>query len=257
MRISVISPTHRSGTSTVAAMLGQSLAHTQGLKVMLTYTGQKRDMCNYMGIQSIMDKTRTLSQVVKLLESRSISPEDMYDYSIKAGPNMNIFDTADNTISEEEAASLTPFVFKNIKSDISICDVNTEIFDSTTQTLFDTSDIVCIVINPDNTNYNILQNWKDSDLWPKKAEVMIVVNRYDEQIDALRNISKRLCIAHSNVCKLHYNPLLTKYSNTGKLMTVFPFIINKDAQVIEMNTDFKECTQYIISLYGNKFKWGV
>lgn len=257
MRISVISPTHRSGNSTVTAMLGQSLAHTQGLKVMLTYTGQKRDMCNYMGVETVVDKTRTISQVVKLLESRAISPEDIYDYSIKVSPNINIFDTVDPTVTEEEAANLTSFVFKNIKADICICDVNTEIFDPITQSMFNLSDIVCIVINPDNTNYNILQAWRESELWPKKAEVMVITNRYDEQIDALRNISKRLGIAHSNVCKLHYNPLLTKYSNTGKLMTVLPFIIARDPQVIEMNTDFKECTQYIISLYGNKFKWEV
>lgn len=257
MRISVISPVPHGGTTTASMFLAQSLAHTQSLSVMLTYTGTNRRLCEYMGVSSMDDKTRSISQVVKLMESRAIGPEDLYDYSLKLYPNMNIMDTADPTLSDEDNAKLISYVFKNIKSDICICDISDEIYSETTQELFEVSDIVAIVIQPDRYSYDMFRRWRESEYWPKKANIMVIVNNYNEEVAALRDISKQLGIPHVNVCKIHYNPYIMKYSNTGESLTMMPYVVQRDPRVIELNTDFKEMTQYVVSNLGIRFKWEV
>lgn len=255
MNISVISPIGHSGTTTVTFLMAQALAHTQTQRVMLTYTGTSRRICEYIGLSVMDDKTRSISQVVELLESHAIGEDDLYDYSVKIYPNLNIMDTADESITEEDGTKLMSFVFQNIPADITICDVSTEIYDEVTIDLFDKSDILAVVIEPTVQSYKALINWMQSVFWPKKKEVMIIVNRYCEEIDALRNISKQIGVAHLNVCKVHQNPYLVKASNSGEGLTVLPWVLEKDPRVIELNNDLKEICQYIMSKTDSRFKW--
>ena len=257
MKISVISPIKHSGTTMVSLFLGQALAVTQGVNVMLTYSGMSRRICEYASVSALEDKTCSISQVVKLMEARAISPEDLFDYSLGVCTNLHIMDTADPTLTEEDGTKLMTYVFDNIPSDVTICDVSGEIFDETTQQIFSTSDIVVIVIQPDTHSYEMLRKWKESEFWPKKKDVMVVVNRYDEEIAALREISKRIGVAHVNVCKLHYSPYITKYANSRDSLTIVPFAVQKDPRVIELNNDLKEMCQYVISSMEGRFKWEV
>lgn len=257
MKISVISPISHSGTTMATLFLGQALAHTQSLNVMLTYSGMSRRICDYMSVSALEDKTCSISQVVKLMEAHAISPEDLYDYSIKVYPNLYIMDTADPTITEEDGTKLMTYVFDNIPADVTICDVSGEIYDETTQQIFAASDVVAIVIQPDTHSYDMLRKWKESEFWPKKADVMIIVNRYNEEIAALRDISRKIGVAHVNVCKLHYSPYITKYANEGESLTIVPYVMQKDPRVIELNTDLKEMCQYVVSNMEGRFKWEV
>ena len=104
MKISVISPIKHSGTTMVSLFLGQALAVTQGVNIMLTYSGMSRRICEYASVSALEDKTCSISQVVKLMEARAISPEDLFDYSLGVCTNLHIMDTADPTLTEEEQA---------------------------------------------------------------------------------------------------------------------------------------------------------
>lgn len=255
MKIAIISPISHSGTTMVSLLLGQALATTQSLTVMLTYTGTNRRICEYLNVSSIADKTMSITQVVKLLESQAISPEDITDYSTPVTTNLRIMDTADPVLDAEDGTKLMSYVYKNVTTDISICDVSTEIYDTVTQELFDASDAVVFVIQPDTHSYDMLKLWKESEYWPKDKDIMVVVNRYNEEIDALRNISKKIGMAHANVCKLHYNPYITKYANTNESATMLPYVLQKDPRVVELNNDLREMCQYVVSNMEGSFKW--
>ena len=84
---------------------------------------------------------------------------------------------------------------------------------------------------------------------------MLLVSKFDPMIDSIDKLGKAAGFKKRHTCKIHYNPLVTKYCTSGQLDTMVPYIIARDPRVIELNQDLKECTQYFLSLQSLKLKW--
>lgn len=258
MKICVMSPLAHTGNSVVTALVGDSLARTQMQQTTVTYTGDNRRICNYLGVSALEDKTRTISQIVKLLEAEAIAPEDIVDYSVTPAENLHIMDTVDKSITEQESEKLMLHVYEHVKTMFSLCDCSLSIDDDIAIKLMKPCEIIIVVIQPDIMSYEAFLEWKESKAYPTddiEKSVLVIVNRYKEEIDALRNITKKLGLKHADVCKLHDNPYITKACNSGDLTALLPLIRSKDPRVVELNNDLKEITQYIMSKLGVKFTW--
>ena len=97
MKIAVVSPADRCGATVATLMMGYTMAYTQGRTVRLCYTGENRAIKRYVGRDSTdRDVTRTISQVSKLLEAHAIPPEDLGDYCLKMGTNIDLMDSRDS-----------------------------------------------------------------------------------------------------------------------------------------------------------------
>lgn len=260
MRIACISPVQHSGTTVIATLLGHALAYTQNQNVMLMYTGSTRRLCAYQGVSAMGDKTRSITQIVKLLESKAIDPADIASYAVSMDSNkkIKVMDTVSEAVSEEDIVKLSSYIYANVPEDIVICDVTSQIYDDTTQEIFNNSDIVIFVIEPSVSHFNAIKTWIKSDYSPPPhVRLMYVINRYDEQILALRNISSLIGVKHNAMCKLHYNPNIVKHCFDGNLQSIIPYVMEKDVRVVELNNDLKEMCQFVMSVMGARFKWEV
>ena len=256
MKIAVVSPAGRCGATVATLLMGYALAYTQGRTVRLCYTGDNRAIKRYVGRDTAeRDATRTISQVSKLLEAHAIPPEELGDYCLKMGTNIDLMDSWDSALTEEEVTSLLVFTFSRNVADYIFCDLAYDIEDDTSQAVLQACDAVVVVSEPSKASLMAIREMQESEYWPKEKPCMLLVSKYDKDIDSLDNLARLAQFKKRTTCKLHYNPLITKYCNSGQLDTVVPYVLSKDPRVIELNVDLKECTEFFLSLQGAKIKW--
>ena len=150
MRLAILSPLNRSGCSVVTTMLAQGAALTQDWKTVVTYTSKARTLPIYLNlIEYTEDRTRSISQVVKLLQAKAISSDELDEFAIKVAPNFYLMDTVSETITNEEALMVQKYVYTNITADLVLCDISESIEDQSAQELMEVSDAVCFIVNPE------------------------------------------------------------------------------------------------------------
>ncbi len=260
MRICVISPDRRQGNSTVSALLAASLAQTQNYSTCLTFSGSHNHSLESMiGLQTVEDKTRNLSQILRLLESNAISEEDVRDYCVQVPviPNMQFIDTTSETVSEEDSSKLLQYVVSHLSHEIVITDVTTEIYDDVTKMIIEQSDLVVMVLTQSKDVWEKLAFWKQSG-WMEmlnKKGLLYIFNQFDAYVDAFRDTTKKLGLRHNRCAKISYNPFIKRMGNMGKLQSIVPYILDKDPRVIELNHDLKECLMVILANLGRRTAW--
>ncbi|WP_105614124.1 hypothetical protein [Vallitalea okinawensis] len=258
MKIAVISPGRRQGATTVSVLLGVALAQTQNLRVCLTHTGTYSESINtFLGLKEIQDKTRSLTQVIKLLEANAISGEEISDYCIKLGANLDIINTASHALSQADSDRLLSFVLQNLKHDVVITDVTTEFYEETTQGVIDSSDLVIMVLTQAKDILKKFELWRQSNYYKKLQDkgLIFIVNQYDPYVGAFRDMTKHLGLKHRRCCKIAYSPFIKRTGNQGKLHTILPYIMDKDVRVIELHNDIKECLHVITANLGMPMDW--
>lgn len=260
MKIAVISPDRRQGGTTVSVLLALALAQTQNYRTCLTYTGNDNlSIMGCLGLKPFEDKTRNLTQVIKLLEAHAISGEEISDYCIKVPgvPNLQIIDTASDTISDEDNSKLLKFVIENLHHEIVITDVATEIYDDITRAVIDQSDLVVMVLTQSRDIGNKLKYWETAGVleYVNNKGLVFIFNQYDPYVEAFRDTTKRMGLRHRRCAKISYNPFIKKTGNQGKLQTILPYILKKDPRVIELNNDLKECLMTVLANLGRKTVW--
>ncbi|MFD0588519.1 hypothetical protein ACFQZE_10940 [Paenibacillus sp. GCM10027627] len=260
MKISVISPDRRQGGTTISILLAIALAQTQNYTTCLTYSGNNSNsISGALGIKSIEDKTRSLTQVIKLLEANAISGDDILDYCIQVPgvPNLQIIETASDTITDEENAKLLKFVLGSLNHQIVITDVTTEIYEEITDSVIESSDLIVMVLTQSREIKEKLRKWEAAKIMGKlnKKGLVFIVNQYDPYVEAFRDTSKNMKLKHSRCAKISYNPFIKKTSNIGKLQTILPYILNRDPRVMELNNDLKECLSVVLANLGKRVVW--
>ena len=140
-------------------------------------------------------------------------------------------------------------------ADYIFCDLAYGIEDDTSQAVLQESDAVVIVSEPSKSCLDRIRIMQESEYWPKDKKCMLLIAKYDKDIDSVDNLAKMAQFTKRTTCKIHYNPLITKYCNSGQLDTVIPYIIQHDPRVIEFNMDMKECIQFFLSIQNAKIKW--
>jgi hypothetical protein len=255
MRVAVISPVKRTGITTCSLMIGHMIAATQSVSVCMTHTGSNYDIRAFNGIEENEDMTRSISQVARLLEAKAIGPENLPEYCTKLATNIELMDTDSESITDEEGTNIMSFVYNNIPREFVFCDINTELFEDTTQAILKASDAVILVATPSDKVMKAAQDYLLSEFWPKDKKTMFLVNLYDPQIASLSELSKMVGMKVRDTCKIRYNPLIMQNCNKGTLDTMTPYIIQKDPRVIELNIDLKECIQFLYAGTSRKVKW--
>ncbi|QGQ98795.1 DUF3298 domain-containing protein [Paenibacillus psychroresistens] len=260
MRISIISPDRRQGGTTISVLLALALAQTQNLTTCLTYTGNNNNSIeSFLGLKQMEDKTRSLTQVIKLLEAHAISGDEILDYctQIPGVPNLQIMDTASDTISDADNTKLLKFVIENLNHQIVITDIATEIYDEVTKSVLDNSDLIIMVLTQSRDVANKLKYWESAEVmsYLNKKGLVFIFNQYDPYVEAFRDTTKRMNIRHRRCAKISYNAFIKRTSNMGKLQTILPFIMDKDPRVIELHNDLKECLMIVLANLGRKMIW--
>ncbi|MDX8360762.1 hypothetical protein [Cytobacillus sp. IB215316] len=259
MRIAVISPDRRQGGTTASILLALAMAETQNLTSCITYTGNNNiSMSSYLGITKVEDRTRNLTQVIKLLEANLITGKEIGDYCTKIGSNIQILDTASSSITDEDNAKLLEYALEHLSHDVVITDVATELYDPVTQAVLDKSDLIVMVLSQSQDIFRKLKVWHEEGVLEEldRRGLVFLLNQFDPYVGAFRDYSKKLGFPHRRFCKISYNPFVKKESNVGKLHTIMPRIVKNDYRMIELNNDIRECLMVILSNLGRVTVWG-
>lgn len=254
MKIAVVSPFHRTGITTITALIGYSLTWTQQVSTVISYAGQS-DLPRYLGTTELDDKTRSISQLSKLLSAGAISPDNITEYCVPLLKDLYLLDTTSSIVSADEKSKLLAFVFDRVPTDFVVCEINSELYEPRTKELLNTADVIVMVFEPYRNQFDAVKRYLQSEDWPKGKHVMFLCNRYDDITIPLRDITRDLGEKHVNMCKLHYNPWIMKMADAGKLDEIVPYVIQKDPRVIELNNDMHEWMSYFQSTRGIHTRW--
>lgn len=256
MKIAVVSPVGRCGATVATLLLGYTMAYSQSKSVRLCYTGENVAIKRYTSKDTAdRDATRTISQVSKLLEARAIHPEDLGDYCIQMGTNIDIMDSWDSSLTEDEVISLLIFTFSRNVTDYIFCDLAYDMDDVTSKQVLDECDAFIVVSEPSKTSLTLIAERLHSPDWPKDKPCMLLISKYDEAIGSVKNLAKLAGFKVNRTCKIHNNPFITRCCNAGDLDTIVPYILKKDPRVAELNNDLRECIQFLLSFTSGKIKW--
>lgn len=254
MKIAVISPCHRSGLTTVTTLLGYCLTWTQQMTTVISYSEQS-DMGRYLSASALDDKTRNISQLNKLLAAGALSPDNITEYCVPMLKDLWLLDTTSSIITVEEKAKLLEFIFERVPTDQIVCDVGGDAFAPSTQALLAIADLVIVVFEPYRTQLDWVKRYLENKVIPKGKRIMYLCNKYDDVIVPLREVTRDLGVKHVDMCKLHYNPWITKLTEAGKLDELLPYVIQKDPRVIELNNDMREWMSFIQGISNNRVRW--
>lgn len=255
-RVAIISTEHRCGATTATLLMSAILAHTQGRTVRICYTGENQALRKYTGEDlDVRDATCTISQVSKLLEAHAIGPEGLGDYCRRIAPGVDVMDSWDESLTEEEMTNLLTYTFSRSTTDFTLCDLAHSIETPVAQEVMQVCDAAIIVTEPSQSALKRVRELQESPYWPKDTHCMLLISKYHELIGSVEKMAREAQFPKRSVCKVHYNPLVTKQCDSGELCKMIPFILKRDPRVIELNNDLRECTQYLMSLASAKIKW--
>jgi Flp pilus assembly CpaE family ATPase len=193
--------------------------------------------------------------MVKLLEADIISHEDIKDYLFAIDNNLDLMHTANDHTNKEDSERLLSFILENLPHDLIITDVNSEPYEATTQKVLEEADLVIVVISQSMDVLGKLRRWKESEYFPDPAKVVYVINEYDANVSAARDVANKIGIKYTKVTKFSMNPFIRKMSNTGKLTELMTHILKKDIRVIELNTDLRDLCYLVAGNLGFKINW--
>lgn len=256
MKVALVSPFHRSGLTTVTALMGLALTWTQQVSTTIAYTGES-NLPHIIGAPEVDDKTRAITQLSKLLTERAIGPEQITEYCMSLTRDLYLLDTRSNILTTEQKGRISSFVFDQVPTDFVVCECSEDIDDEETQSFLQVADIVVLVFEPYRTQFEGVKECLASEYWPKDKHTMLLCNKYEDIVMPLRNMSAMLGVKHVDMCKLHYNPWIMKMGDANSLADIIDPIVTHDPRVLALNNDIREWMDFFMSLSGTRVKWGV
>lgn len=238
LKIMVMSPLHNLGTSVVSTMLAQGVTFNNKTSTLL-YTRDDTSLPKYLGIEGLSDPTRSVMQIVKLIDNGAIQDKDILDYTYKYATNAYLLNTSDKSISDKDKQQVLTHVYTRTPSDVVVLDNSEDIISPITKSMIELSDVVFIVVQPGNKSFERLKVWLTYTSLKDKENVYVIVNNYNEVIFSARDMAKFIGLPACRVGKLHYNPWITKCCINGKLQTILPLAMDLDARVSNLSSDIK------------------
>lgn len=243
------------GTTVVATMLAQGVTFSNKTSTLL-YTRDDSTLPKYLGIESVSDPTRSVMQIVKLIDNGAIQDKDILDYTYKYATNAYMLNTSDTSIADTDKRQIINHIYTRTPSDIVILDNSEDISHPLTKAMLDVSDVVFVVVQPSAKAFERLKVWLTYTGLKDKDSVYVIVNNYNEVVYSVRDLAKHMGLPARRVCKLHYNPWITKCCITGTLQTILPLSMNIDARVANLSNDIKEFNSCINSEFYNVSRKG-
>ena len=254
-RILVMSPLHNMGASVVSEMIAQGLTFDNKTST-IVFTEPKSLLPSYVNIGNVNDPTRSIMQIVKLIDNGAIDDKDILDYAYSYTKNSWILNVADPSLNGRDREQVVNYVYSRVPTDVVICDNSEDIDSPLTQNLLDSSDLIFIVIDMSVKCRKYLASWLESPQLKDNPNVYIIINKYDEVVYAVRNLARLLGTPANRVCKLHYNPWITKCTCNSQLHTVLPLAHELDPRVANLNNDILEINQCVNGSMVMKMKKG-
>lgn len=243
-KIMLMSPLHNMGTTCVAIMMAQGITYSNKVSTLL-YTDGDSHLPSYLNIPQNTDPTRSIMQIVKLIDNGAIEDKDILDYGYMYSKNCWMINVSDASLLDRDREQVVNHIYSRVTSDIVIVDNSEDIVSPLTHSLLETSDMVYIVVDMSPKCMVRLDQWLKSPQLVDNRHVYIIVNKYDETVYALRTFAKKIGFPANRVCKLHYNPWITKCCTNGQLHTILPLARNLDPRVAALNNDVNEYIQSI------------
>lgn len=245
-KVLILSPLHQSGATSISVLLAQMLTYN-GMTSTLMFTQKNNNCPDYLDIDVKHDPTRSIMQIVRLLDSGELADSEIIDYTNSVAKNCYLLNIVDESLPEETAKNIVTKVYSRITTDIVVCDDSSDLLHERNDALIDAADVIFMVINPSEKHYAYAREWLASLSKEERERTAIVLNYYSEVIDSVRNIAKKLGIPASHLCKLHYNPWITRCCLTGQLQTIIPQVQVADPRVASIYGDMKELIQMVIN----------
>lgn len=245
-KVLVMSPLHQTGATTVSAILAQSLTYANK-SVTLAYTDNRSLLPQYLGVKNAQDPTRSITQVAKLIMNHALEDKEILDYTLPMSKHARLLNFSDPALTERDAATIINHVYSRVPTDICIVDNSHDIDSDVTKNLLELSDLVFIVVTPSQKDFARMKYWMEFKRLNSHPNVCVIINMYDETVDALRNMARYIGMPANRVCKLHDNPWLRKCAFTGTLTSVVPKVKGLDPRVANLNCDIDELCQCVIS----------
>lgn len=243
-RILVMSPLHNMGATVAASMLSQCLTFTNKTVTML-FTQAESLLPSYFGIDQVTDPTRSVMQIVRLIDNGAISDKDILDYTYNLAKNLHLLNVADRSLTEKDRVQVISHVYNRAATNVVVVDNSDDLETNFSRTLIEESDTIFIVVQPTVKAFQRLKLWVQSPQLKGNPNIYIIVNSYDEIVFSVRDMAKYIGFAANRVCKLHYNGWISKCCFTGTLHTILPLAREMDPRVANLKNDIEELQQCV------------
>ena len=251
-----MSPLHQSGASIVATMMAQSLTYDNKTTT-LVYTSPDSLIPTYLGIKNVDDPTRSIMQVVRLIDNNAIRDADILDYAVQFSKNAYLLSFGDSTLPERDAVQIVQHVYKRVPTDVCIVDSSDDIDSPITEKLLESTDCVFVVITPNHKDFAYLKYWLTETSLKTRQDVYVVINHYDPVVDSVRNLARTIGMAANKVATLQENPWIRKCTLNQQLYDIIPKVKGADPRVVNLMSDFRDFTQIINSMVLLKARFEV
>lgn len=256
LKVCVMSPLHNLGSTVVSEMIAQGLTFDNKTTTLL-FTQPNSLLPGYINIGTTQDPTRSIMQIVKLIDNGAIEDSDILDYAYSYTKNSWLLNVADPSLVGRDREQVISHVYQRVPTDVVVCDNSEDINSSLTQKLLAESDMIFIVIDMSKKCKDRLEAWMESPYLKGNPNVYIIVNKYDEVVSSVRNFARSIKMPANRVCKLHYNPWIMKCTGNGELHTILPFARALDPRVANLNNDICEITQCVNGAMVIRMKKGL
>lgn len=254
-KILVMSPLHNLGATVASAIIAQGLTYYNKTSTLL-FTKQDSNLPNYLGVENINDPTRSIMQIIKLIDNGAIVNEDIIDYAHQYVKNSWLLNVSDPSLGDKDRQQVITHTFEKVTTDVVICDNSDDIDTPLTQRLLEIADMLFIVIDMSEKCLNHLKAWMEVPTIKNSKNVYIIVTRYNEVVAAVRPFAKKINFPANKVCKIHYNPWIQKCTLNGQLHTIMPLARELDPRVANLNTDVAELAQCVNGTIAVKYRKG-
>lgn len=259
MRISVVSPSRQTGTTTVTTLIAALMSQIYKTRTLLTYTGlSNQGMSTYLSLDDRRDLSRSLTQVKALRQTRALDVNDIYEYCTHITKFLSVLDMNAVGIKETTANEILSTCLDGTEGigDFYFTDVTTEIYDKTTQGILKSSDIILVVLTQDKKCYDTYLNWKTSEYFkPYLSKCLFCFNKFNPVIGAERDAAKAIFEKSNRCFKIDYNPYIPKMCNKGKIVDMVPYIQKSDLSVYSLSASLREGVKSISSSIGYVNAW--
>lgn len=247
VRILIMSPLHNLGQTVCATLYAQGVTFA-GKSSMLLASDINTPIPDYLGIEEAADPTRSVMQIVKLIDTGSISDTDILDYAHQYTKNGYYLRMTDPALIGSDRSQVLRHLFEHSPCDIVICDNSDDISADDTETLIELADAVFIVVDMSPKCLKYLENWSKNTRLQNFSNVFLIVNQYDEAVTSMRDFTKKTPYTYNRLCKVHYNPWIRKCCFNGQLQTILPLSKKYDPRVANLAVDVEDFAKCCASI---------
>lgn len=212
--IAVASPVHgQAGNTTVALIMAKLLAD-KGKRVCLTHLSARSGaFFSYLGLDRLEDKTRTPSQVAKLILAGALEKSAITDYCITAG-NIDVFSNNSESLTNEDMERVQNFLYDSGAFDVLIVDIDVNLDTPTAKIALERSDLLCVTLTQSR---NVLERYRASKLNDYVLKGLFICNHFSPDVGSLPGFAKAYGIPNKSCVEFSNSASLMKYSNDGML----------------------------------------